>query len=1155
MKAVRLVPLVILALLAFEMSLTAQTSEGRILGLVTDSSGAVVSGAKVTITNTATGISRSLTTTAAGDYNAPNLEPGPYIMTAEAPGFKKSLRTGLRLEVARDIRIDFSLSPGAISETVTVSEEAPIVNTTTDVLGGTFSNKAINELPLLGRDFQNLADLQPGIQRTPGGGFLSTTANGNRPNDNNYIVDGLDDNDAYYGTTVINAEGVEGTPATHLPIDAIQEFNVQSSPEADYGWKPGAIINIGIKSGTNSFHGSTYYFNRNGATDARNWFNPSPDAIAALNFHQFGASAGGPILKNKLFIFGNYEGVRDKVGNPGLVSVPVSVPIAGGDPDNSIADAFALCTADANCSSVSQKLATLLPFNPGPDTELNLDLNNNNREDNGILKLDYRLSEKHNLVGSYFIGDSLQTEEDTTVVNPLFLSSAKTRAQVVGGGWIWTPTPRLTNQVHVGYNRFWQQVVQADHNTNPIQYGLNTGVTDPVNFGMPEIRISGFVQHTLGGNQSWPLYTTPNQTLQVTDNANYVWGKHNLHFGGEFRTGKTDNLRNTFGSGEIRFSDLESFTTGDVRSRGGNFVFVGDSRRVVDQKSFGAFVQDNWRVTPRLTIDAGLRYDVSLPIHEQHDLLSNFDPAIGLVQVGRGISQPYKNDYNNFGPRLGLAWDPRGKGNTVFRAGVGVIYEIPHISVFIGQSNTNANGISLNPTGVPGAPVGPGGGTIAAATLSPDPDTMSANWKSGAPVFGDLSTSNLVCSSDAPCPVFGLSKDLATPYVINWNANVQQAMWKNAALTVAYVGNKGTKLYNIRDINQNIYANDQGVIGGGFPDEQTGRPFYSTFPTLSNIYQLGNGADSIYHGLQVTLRQNTTKGLYFVAGYTWAHAIDTSGSNRQFNIQNSYDPAFERSNSDSDIRHRFTFAMTYALPSKPGFAQMLQGWQVNGIFTAQGGTPIFLYDSFDDISGTGEFNDHWNITGSPSNIHWSKNVPIPYVDPTADVPPFNTVQYGVNSDGDPLLHVTSGANSTAQRCVDQAFAFGGQVGEDQLIGGPDADNPTNIGGCYVQGGAVITPPAPGAFGNMRRNIVYGPGFVNLDFSVIKSFKFGERFSLQLRGEFFNILNHPNFADPDHDLSDGPTLGLAQFTPDVAASNPVIGSGGSRHIQVGAKIIW
>jgi len=830
MKSFRSGLVLFVAVVTLGCVLFAQTYQGRILGSVTDPSGAVISGATVTITNTATGVARNLSTNAAGDYNAPNLEPGPYMVTAQAASFKRAQRTSLQLEVAKDIRADFKLEPGGVNETVTVSEEAPIVETTNDVLGGTFSNKAINELPLLGRDFQNLAVLQPGIQRTPGGGFLSVTANGNRPNDNNYIVDGLDDNDAYYGTTVINAEGVEGTPATHLPIDAIQEFNVQSSPEADYGWKPGAIINIGIKSGTNSFHGSTYYFNRNSALDARNWFNPGPDPVAALNFHQFGASAGGPIIKNKLFIFGNYEAVRDVVGNPLQVDVPVSVP--NGDPTSSIADAFAECTANSNCSSVSQNLAKFFPINPGPDVALNLDLNNRNREDNGILKLDYHLSEKSNLIATYFIGDSVQTEEDTTVVSPLFLSQSQTRAQVIGGGWIWSPTAKLTNQFRVGYNRFWQQVVQADHNSDPASaYGLNTGVTDPTNFGMPEIRIGGFVQHTLGGNQSWPLYTTPNQTLQFTDSATYVIGKHNLKFGGEFRTGSTDNLRNTFGSGEIRFSGLEEFTTGDVRSSG-SFVFVGNSRRIVSQKSFGGFIQDNWRVTPRLTIDAGLRYDATLPIHEQNDLLTSFDPTVGLVQVGHGINQPYHSDYNNFAPRLGIAWDPKGDGRTVFRVGGGVIYEIPHISVFIGQNSTNATGIALNPTGVPGAPVGSGGGTIVAATLEPDSDAMSAAWKSGAPVFGDLSPNNLSCSSDAPCPVFGLSKNLSTPYVMNWNANLQQEVWRNAALMVAYVGNKGTRLYNIRDINQNIYAND--TVG----DEQSGRPFNTTFPTLSNIYQL-----------------------------------------------------------------------------------------------------------------------------------------------------------------------------------------------------------------------------------------------------------------------------------------------------------------------------
>ena len=1120
MKTVSVYLLIVLVCAA---TAVAQTSQGRILGTVTDASGAVVANAQITITNTATGIARTIATTAAGEYLAPDLEPGPYSVEAVAGGFQKARHTVVTLEVAKDIRVDFKLIPGAVTETVIVSGEAPMVDTTSDVLGGTFSNQAINELPLQGRDFQNLAILQPGIQRTPGGGFESITANGNRPQDNNFIVDGIDDNDAYYGVTVINAEGVQGTPATHLPIDAIQEFNIQSSPEADYGWKPGAIINIGIKSGTNSLHGTAYYFNRNAALDARNWFNPSPGTVAALNLHQFGASLGGPIIKNKLFVFGNYEGVRDKVGNPLAVNTPITV--STGDPTTSIADAFTECGATNSCSAISQKLETLLPYNPGPTTLLNLDYNNRNREDNGILKMDYRLSDKNILTSSYFVGDSVQTEEDTTVLNPLFLSQAYTRAQVIGGGWIWTPNARLTNQFHVGYNRFSQQVVVADHNLDPTSFGINTGVTNPIDFGLPEIRISGFTSHTFGGNGAWPLYTTPNQTLQFSDSVTYLIGAHTLRFGAEFRTGSTNNIRDTYGPGYVRFngdgpaSPLENFTTGDA---GYAYVAVGNSHRIVSQKSFGGYIQDDWRATHRLTLTAGLRYDLSLPITDSHDLLGNFDPAQGLVQVGKQISSPYDTDYNNFAPRAGFAFDVTGKGTTVIRAGAGIIYEIPHISVYIGQNSTEAQGLALIPTGL--TLIGPNGtvpspGNIDATTATLIDTAVSANWKAGGPIFGNLAPGAVSCAydpintgADNPCPVFGVNRNIVTPYIANWNFNIEQALWRDAVVTVAYVGNRGIKLYSIRDINQNNYAVDQANFG----DEQSGRPFVNQFPYLSYIDMLGNGDSSIYHGLQVTLRQRTRHGLYFVAGYTLAHSIDDSSGNREFVIQDSTNPAVERSNSDTDIRHRLTFAMTYELPSKKGFAQMLEGWRVNTILTAQTGEPLFFYDSSDDISGTAEFNDHWNLAGNPSRIHWSLTHPLPF------------------------------------------YAYDGSAGSTNPACDALADpNQLSSYGCFAGPGWTITPPNAGQFGDMGRNVVYGPGYFDLDFSFSKAFTFGERTKLELRGEFFNILNHPNFAGVDTDFSDGfsGTVGQAFYTPDIAASNPVVGSGGSRHIQVGAKLIW
>jgi hypothetical protein len=1105
-------------------TLSAQTYRGRILGLVTDPTGAVIPGAQVTITNTATGISRSLVTASSGEYAAPDLEPAPYVVTIEAAGFQRFRRTGLRLEVARDIRVDAVLRPGSVNTTVTVNGEAPVINTTNDVLGSTFSNEAVNELPLQGRDFQNLVTLQPGIQRSPGGGFLTITANGNRPTDNNFIVDGIDDNDAFYGETVLNEPGVTGTPATHLPIDAIQEFNVQSSPEADYGDKPGAIVNVGIKSGTNQFHGSAYYFHRNNALDARNYFNPVGQPLSALRLHQFGVSSGGPIRKDKLFIFANYEGVRDVVGNPLTLDTPITtLSSADQNPDDNLAVAFQQC--GASCSQLSQNLSPYFLANPGftasstDPTLIFTDFNNSNREDNGIVKVDYHASARNNFNATYFVGDSNQVEEDSVYTSQKWLTTAATRAQLIGGSWLFIGGANFTNQAHLGYNRLSQRIFQGDHNVNPTTYGLNTGVTNPLDFGMPEIRIAGFVNHVLGGNLDYPLLTTPNQTWIISDNASYLAGTHSLRFGGVYRVGSSDYTRDDYGPGEAQFSSTEDFVSGTVR-RG--YAWIGDSRRLVAQKTFGLFAQDNWRARKNLTVSYGLRYDVSLPITEKHDLLGNFDPNVGLVQVGKQISSPYQTDWNNLAPRLSFTFDPTGKGTTVLRVGGGVIYEVPHLSVFVGQSGAEAEGLGVIPTGAAG--VTPGGGTINASFIELGGDTVTTNWQAGGPVFGDLNPSDLSCSYDQPCPVLGVTRHLTVPYVYNWNANVEQALWKNAAMTVAYVGNKGNKLYSVRDMNQNIYNND--VEG----DEQSGRPFVTQFPYLNFIDMLENYDASIYHSLQVTLKQQATRGLFFVAGYTWAHSIDNASSNRSASVQNSYDLAAERGNSDFDVRNRLTFAATYDLPGKSGDAQLLSKWRFNTIFTAESGEPVNFYDDGDDISGTGEYNDRWNFHGDARNIHWSRSQGLPWYEFDSDYPS------------------TINPECEKYASYDQLYNYG----------------------CYAGNGWSITPPEPGQFGNMERNVVRGPDFINMDFSVTKTFTFADRINTELRGEFFNVLNHPNFAGIDGDLydwyyEDAPsggesmpgysTVGQANYTPDIEASNPVVGSGGSRHIQLGIKILW
>jgi hypothetical protein len=1107
-------------------TLQAQTYEGRILGTVNDSSGASVAGAKVQITNTGTGISRTLQSNETGEFVAPNLEPGLYTVTVESSGFKKVQRGGIRLEVGKDARIDITLVPGAVEQTVQVTEDVPLVETTNDTLGGSFENKAINDLPLNGRDYQNLVTLRPGVQRGPGGGFLSISSNGNRPEDNNFIFDGADNNDPYYGVQMINTEGVQGTPGSILPIDAIQEFNTVENPPADYGWKPGAIINLGIKSGTNDIHGTGYYFGRNNALDARNFFNPgidpntgNPSPQKAVRQHQFGGSLGGPIIRNKTFIFGAYEGVRAFVANSDVIPTPATGTL-GGDPINSVPDALrdlmtklggaptftcagvpvnnlALNALSANligCGTFTGNGAYpgLLPLNNSQSTNISTGFPNQNRGDNFVIKADHHFNERHMIAVRYFFGDSLQTEQDIPVRQAAWRSQSKIRVQVFGANYNWIVSPKFVNEIKFGYNRFYQTILTADNNKDPLTtYGINSGTSAP-NLGMPTIIISGFGQSsapTLGGNKGWPLETIPDQTYVFSDNMSYTRGRHTFRFGTESRRGATDNLRNREGKGLVNFSGsgafagssaLEDFLAGTPSSAQ---IFVGNSERNVSMVSFGAFFQDDWRVTPHLTVNAGLRWDFSGAIREKKNLLGNFDPAKGLQQVGVNIGSPYNADYKNFGPRLGIAWDPRGNAKTVIRAGGSIIYEIPHFAAFIGQNgvtNGTTTGLNVIPTGTFGSAI-PGGSILAASPSNP------ANWSATGPVF----TQSAECSSILPCDILGVRRDLRTPYAMSWNLNIQQALTSSLSLQVGYVGNRGVQLYSVRDINQ-LDPTSAAEVACGNCEANSHRPFGTRFPFLRYINFLENGYTSIYHGLQVSATQRSWHGFSYVLGYTWSHAIDDASLNRAPQPQNSFNPAAERGNSDLDVRNRFTFSTTYDIPGRKGFGQLLEGWQLNSIVVIQGGLPWTAFDFGDDVSKTGEFADRWDLKPG----------------------------------------VTVGS-----------------------LPGFTVNKP------YPISQFLQPPTCPPCFGNMGRNIFRGPHYRNWDFSVSKAFRLTERFSAQLRGEFFNILNHTNFGIPgsllvnafNNDLSSPGSFGQVPGTPDVVAANPVIGSGGPRNIQLGLKL--
>jgi len=1157
----------LLVVLCTALPLLSQTSQGRILGTVVDQTGAVVPGAKVIVTNVGTNISRELTTTSAGDYVAPNLDPGVYTVTAEANGFKKGVSTKFTLEVSRDVRIDVKLQPGAVSETVEVSAEGALADTAGDTLNGVLSNKAISELPVQGRDFQNLLELHPGVQRTPGGGFHSVTSNGNRPDDNNFFIDGADDNDAYYGETVVNDAGIQGTPASFLPLDSIQEFNTQESPTADYGVKPGVVMNIGIKSGTNDLHGSAYYFNRNAAFDARNYFNPSPQPMSALNMHEFGFSLGGPIKKDKWFYFFNYEGIRDKVGNPGITYSPVTVSLAnqmGGisDPEDgtpisalySVPDAIEYfnpstpnyavnqeyCQEEydnfANCAvnPLSQSLTQLFLPNPGftmsatDPSQIDFDFVNRNRGDNLVAKTDFMLTPKNVLSARFIYANTNQTEEDTVPLRQEWLSTTSPVTQVFGLSLASTPSSAWSNDVRFSYNSFNESILPVDHNVDPTSYGLNTGVTDPRLFGFPRISPGGEFNY-MGGNSSWPLNTTPSKTFSFSDTASYTRGKQTIRFGGSFRYGDVDYYRATYGRGRIDFRHLWNFISGDIRRW--RFLY-GDPTREVSQKGAGFFVEDDIKATPHLTLNLGLRYDLTSPIKDAHNLLANYDPnsESGLVQVGQGINSPYPMNHNNLSPRIGMAWDMFGNGKTVLRSGFGMIFEQPSIRTFM----FNGGGLNLNPSGVPWEDAesqhDPTGTITSFTQVSSDGTALNWLEPNQDPKIFPVDTSANICSIYSQCDVFGVDQHLKTPYVMNWNLNLQQALSNSMLLQVAYVANHGVKLYSVTDLNQSnpaLYEDvgedetltrplvvncpvEQGGLGLGGP----------CHPQIGYLSFLGNRSNSSYNSLQVTLTKRYSHGLYMLAGYTYGHAIDTATSNLAGVPPDSNDYNAERGNGDYDIRHRFTFSLTYDLPSIKSKWQMLEGWQATSIVNLQSGEPYTLGDFENDISYTGEFNDRWNMSGNPKDVHWSATTPIPYFDFSDD------------------------AHSN-QACVDQATALG------------TLDN-LYYYGCYAQGSAVITPPADMTQGHMGRNIFRGPRFTNWDFSLSKAWKLSDRFKLQLRGEVFNILNHTNFDvfTMNTDLGVFPAnAGLVNYTPDVAAANPVIGSGGSRHIQLGVKVVW
>jgi len=1046
------------------------------------------------------------------------------------------------LDVNQALVVDVAMQVGQATEKIVVSSDALHVETASTQLGEVIEGKEMTDVPLVTRSYTDLLALQPGVISSPSGmtgafagPFISAgfpaplvsgdenagglSVNGMREASNGFILNGI----------LVQETGYGGAGA--IPnLDSIAEFRILTNNfDAEYGNYSGGIVNVVTKSGTNQFHGSGFEFLRNTALDSRNFFSPERSFYRQ---NQFGGTVGGPIQQNKLFYFGAYEGQRELIGAPNSYLVPTTASLGGNvtssltDACNSVAAAnrnplsLTMAGLDANCKVVAPQ-ANL--FQSGTSTTIVPIIPLDTQQDNVLAKTDYRINERHNLSAEYYYSNyrGLGTQNQ---IHDYWRASNEIRSQIAGVHWTSILNPNLVNEARFGMNRVYQFLGTGEcaAGVGPDVSYLHTGAQS---CGFPNIQIQGFA--ALGGVSAFPKLQGPDYTFQFLDDVSYTRGKHAFKFGAEFRHMQYHGGTFRYGKGNIQFRSspgttaLQSFISG-TPFRGS--LFVGDPVVTITDWGYSGFMQDDWRISSRFTLNLGLRYEFVTPIQEAHNQLANFDPNLGMVQVGKQIDRPYEPQTKNFGPRLGFAWDVTGNGRTILRGGGAIIYALQGFNVLASQQGTTAltTGLNTTPTGalLNGVP-GPGNITAGAVTLI----GSQLNWSLAGPVFPG---GQITCTTAVPCPMLAVDRNFRTPYVTSWNLGIQHALTHSLGLDVSYVGNHGSRMTSMIDINA-------AALGSGWSGnpasantaaENASRPYFSKFPYLSNINQLQNGDRSNYNGLQATLTERPAHGLNFTVGYTYSHALDMFGRDWGVNVP-IYNPSpkLEYGNSEFDIRHRFTATATYALPEKKWRAQMLEGWQLNSIVNIQGSLPWDLVDQTTDVSGTGEFTDRWNFYGRPSDFSNRGSSPIPWF---------------------------SGTSNAA--CLSKATGIG-----------PGAVSSLSKWGCYVVGNSMMLPPALGTLGTMGRNIFRNNGLYLWDLSATKKWKLTERLSVQFRAEFFNLLNFTAYASPAMATTIGagqhnnPTttgqFGTSLTTPDVQNANPQVGSGAARSTQLGLKLIF
>jgi outer membrane receptor protein involved in Fe transport len=1144
----------------FALPAPAQKITGDISGTVTDSSGAVVRDVKVTAKNIATGETRSATTSDAGFYRVVELPPGTYKVTATLQGFKTVTRDA-QVSMSIVTESNFTLAVGEVSETVQVEDVAPLVEASENRLNTVLDSKQVTDLPNNGRDYNNLLDSIPGVQRSPGGGFQNLNINGQRASSNNFAIDGIPNNDRYYGESSFGQAAISGTAATQIALESISEFNVQSNPSVEYGIRGGSVVEIGLKSGTNSLHGSAFWDRHTDAFDASN---PVTGVVTPFRLNQAGASLGFPIKKDKAFGFVSYQAFHLKDIFSSRVNLPAQAeindalacvatgnnPNTAGDPNPATcindgvpgpgSDQIVGNGDDGTPNTIGQKLLSLIPLAPNPGQKVNIAANNSLDITSLITKFDYVFNQSHRLSVKYLFGDSFQSQPAAAGVPQsvgllatgpnMWNSVAPSRSQLMGLNYTWTISPTKVLESRVGYQRFSQRIT-VNNSVDPNSLGLNTGPlgagpNDKENVLLPTLYYLGYsfgatAYGVVGGIQGYPLLTRPDGSYDWQEHLTMTKGNHTVKIGGQFQDAYTKSRRDR---AHAQFSFYYYGTGCDVApdpndpthcSIAANSPFIGESGRVASlnelllglandsgrsfgvtqrhifQKSLGLYVQDSWKVKPNFTLEAGVRWDVTGAVGEKGNLGANFLPNDPKADTGGFVSlkdKPlYGVDKNNFGPRVGAAWDIFKNGETVVRVGYSLNYDLPNFGTIaapqtyfqmwsgtrtgfftqLPEGNTSVD-IASNPGLFPNNPLC--GGFICMAP--------------GVNVYGDASV--------LPANPVQVIPGFKTPMNHAYNLTIEQELGQQMALSVAYVGTAGRDLLNWRDLN----ACPINAIGGCNPSQQ----LYGTrFPNYNHVLQLNNDGFSNYNSLQTSLKLRSLHNLTGAFNFVWSHTLDTGSANRGgdflSNFQNPYKPDRSYANSDFDTPWNFNFNLVYNVPKIHGLPKLAgEGWEINSLFRAQAGRPYTIY-----VSSIKDPND-----------------------------PTNTIEPSGQG-----LKDTYAVYNGAPLHYDNHYLAHGKASYFDL--------------------SAFSAPAAGQVGNAR-NVVREPGISQLDLGIFKTLKFNERFSAKVRWQVFNVLNHPMFATGFPARLGSSSTGTFLGTPDlVLALNPILGTGAQRNMQFGISV--